>query len=370
MLVCTFPDFASRRGEARFDVRAGRGGEEGAPPLCEHNALHALKEKTGLTKAKVGERAWRTAVSYVDPYSKLPSLHRAPSRAYFKLLEIGTDMLSAPPLPISSALFLCEAPGGFVHAAHDMWRVQTAVAHSDLSKTPFPFLPRGTEVVHADLLVEAEHARLLQALAGRRFDLVTADGCVDIEHRHAQAEVANLGLFFLQSGTALASQKEGGSFVLKVFDVETTSLASLLLAVASCYATARLCKPLTSRASNGERYAVFSGFRQGAVSDAVSSELLRLGFLGDVHVQHLFPLAPEEASFFRDAHAKFTRLQCSALQKTIDVASGRIDARSPGGEDASLAFCSRYVATRNRSGPASRKEWQRERGRTAEAGGD
>ena len=61
----------------------------------ENKSLDELKMKVGHAKLTYGADPWMTAANFVDPYSGLSQLHRAPSRAYFKLVEIG-DLTPSP----------------------------------------------------------------------------------------------------------------------------------------------------------------------------------------------------------------------------------------------------------------------------------
>ena len=111
--------------------------------------------------------------------------------------------------------------------------------------------------------------------------------------------------------------------MLKVFDVETRALACLLLDLSPFYASSSICKPRTSRASNGERYALFTGFLGGPAAAEFASRLMRLSS-GAAAAASPLALSLSELSYFRQAHSAFGKAQAKALKTTIDVVDGKV----------------------------------------------
>ena len=234
------------------------------PPFVS-SRLEDLKRRVGVAKLQVGAEGWRTAVTFVDRFSNLTQLHRVPSRAYFKMAEIVRVLSTTP----TNALHLCEAPGGFAVCVQDTWAC-TASAHSLSGPNAISFRPLPMRVsrldglpANADLIETAVVDQLAQG--GRTFDLVTADGSADHDGEPVAVERNHHLLACREAAVALLTLREGGSFVLKLFDLALANTHRLLFAVASTFARAQLVKPLSSRATNGEVYLVCQGFRVGAV---------------------------------------------------------------------------------------------------------
>ena len=234
--------------------------QQGLPVLrVDHADLTVAKDKVGEVKVRHGEDAWRTAVNFVDPYAALPLQVRVPSRAYFKWVEMAETI----PKP-SNILHLCEAPGGFVQANWDMFRTPW-VAHSLKCSIRFKRMPPGGRVWEegdGDLLDDATFDRMRGKLCND-FDCVTADGSVDFESEHSRVEECNFHLLLRQCILARFALRPGGSLVVKVFDVTTECTWGVVQLLAQWFDKVRIVKPASSRASNGECYAVCTGLKEG-----------------------------------------------------------------------------------------------------------
>ena len=262
--------------------------------LYTDRALDACKEGVGEASLRYGANAWRTAVACTDPLETLSHTRKpyVASRAFYKLVEL-VDLLPLP--PCGPFLHLCDAPGGFVQAAHDMYGAEW-IAHSlqvspstrsvatekpevvpdhsmirppcaSPSAAPFKRVPANGKVLklaeRGDLLKPTPFAQLVnltQLGPYKRYGLVTADGSVDFEHSHANAETENAHLLLRQAIVAKCALAQGGCFVLKLFDCRTEATMGLVQLVASWFERTRVAKPQTSRPTNGERYLVCSGF--------------------------------------------------------------------------------------------------------------
>ena len=289
--------------------------EEGAPRVCiRDDFLARAKERCGEVKACHGDAAWRTAVNYVDPCAQLPTQRRVASRAYFKWVELSSLVDVRPGQRV---LHLCEAPGGFAQASHDLKLHWTA--HSLHTPTSIRFRrlpPDGLLVRHVpaggDLLDDAALAHLTSTLRG--YDHVTADGSLDFEQDHANAEACNFALALREAVVARRALAPGGSFTLKLFDVTLECTWGLVQMLAHWFDRVSLCKPQSSRASNGEVYAVCTGFRDTGEADVATPT-------GPVAS---FGAPTSDAALCAAlADARFRRSQLAALTAACDVCSGK-----------------------------------------------
>ncbi len=106
-----------------------------------------------------------------------------------------------------------------------------------------------------------------------KVDFITADGGFEWVNENIQ-EQEYFKLLFSQIIFAINMQKKGGSFVCKFFETFTTTSFKFVSILNSLYDKVFMVKPLTSRPSNSEKYAVCVGFKY-ADSDAKLKSILK-----------------------------------------------------------------------------------------------
>lgn len=323
------------------------------PPevLYTNEELDAAKEGVGEVGLKYGPAAWRSAMACVDPLSTLTH-DRTPhvaSRAYYKLVEL-VDHLPLKPCP--PFLHLCDAPGGFVQAAFDMYGgpwvahslqkgptgkhteataesgVASAVASAAPGASPtaaaFKNLPPDGQILkladRGDLLCEVPFQQLINLTRFgpyKQYGLVTADGSVDFEHAHASAEVQNLHLILRQALIAKTSLAQGGCFILKLFDCRTTATLGMIELIAGWFERTKIVKPQTSRPTNGEKYLVCSGFCVCNTPIAPPNPSISLRTVtSELHSETIKDVLRAEASF-ADAQRKSIELAFKAVRGAV-----------------------------------------------------
>ena len=92
-------------------------------------------------------------------------------------------------------------------------------------------------------------------------DIVTADGGFDFTTDFNHQELVSLKLILSQIAFAIACQKKGGSFFIKMFDTFTPASIDMLYLLTMLYDQVYYCKPHTSRYANSEKYIICKGFR-------------------------------------------------------------------------------------------------------------
>lgn len=226
-------------------------------------ALEALKARVPAAVDAVGRRAWESIVGVPVPSqiaTRPPSSPSATvaSRAYYKMRELMCTC--AIPPPDGPTVHLCEAPGGFVQAVadagpSDRWS-WLAISLGDAEAPQFhPQLPydRG-RVVTADVAHGLDdHVPRGTAV------LVTADGATDVPHD--RLEEAHFPLLVAQARAAVHCLAPGGWFVLKLFEGGRRPTQHLVAQLTREFAECNLIKPVTSRATNSERYLVCREYR-------------------------------------------------------------------------------------------------------------
>ncbi len=95
---------------------------------------------------------------------------------------------------------------------------------------------------------------------GDKVDLVTGDGGFDWTNENIQEQEC-IKLIYGQILTALNIQKQGGHFILKVFETFTKVSCKFIILLKYFYDEVHIVKPLTSRESNSEKYLVCKNFK-------------------------------------------------------------------------------------------------------------
>jgi 23S rRNA U2552 (ribose-2'-O)-methylase RlmE/FtsJ len=94
-----------------------------------------------------------------------------------------------------------------------------------------------------------------------KMDIITADGGFDFSVDFNNQENIAVPLILSEVFYALALQKEGGSFILKIFDIFHKTTVDILYLLSYYYTNVCIMKPYTSRIANSEKYVICQGFK-------------------------------------------------------------------------------------------------------------
>jgi hypothetical protein len=94
-----------------------------------------------------------------------------------------------------------------------------------------------------------------------QFDLITGDGGFDFSVHYLSQEMVSASLIICQVSFAIALQKLGGTFIIKVFDTFSKVSLDILYLLSNIYETVHIVKPHTSRYANSEKYIICKNFR-------------------------------------------------------------------------------------------------------------
>lgn len=205
------------------------------------------------------------------------------SRAFFKLWELlhlfPSPLKQINPIPIK-IIALAEGPGGFIEAMQ-CWRKQYAPSIQDeiigvtLKSTnkEIPgwkkarFFLENNPNVRIDYcsdntgnLYNVDNLRYLHNHHKNTVDLVTADGGFDFSDDFNNQEQKSYRIIFCECIGALATLKENGMFICKIFDTFSRTTISMLQLLKAHFRKVVITKPNTSRPCNSEKYIVCEGF--------------------------------------------------------------------------------------------------------------
>lgn len=226
-------------------------------------------------------------ISYNHPVCSYKSI----SRSYFKLIEmIELYNFEFNKMQLRS-FHLAEGPGGFIEAIankrnnpKDCYYGFTLIDHSqDIPKwNKINALMRKHKNIHIEYgpnrdgnLYFLHNLIDLNTRFGESIDFITADGGFDFSIDFNKQEEASIKLIFSEVVYALHLQKEGGAFILKVFDIFHRVTVEILYLLSYFYDKVSIYKPQTSREANSEKYVVCIGFRNQKNKKDILKELTK-----------------------------------------------------------------------------------------------
>ena len=110
-------------------------------------------------------------------------------------------------------------------------------------------------------LISLENFRYCAAKYKNKMDIVTADGGFDFSVDFNNQENIATQLILSEVFYALALQKQGGTFILKIFDIFHKPTIDILYLLSYYYTNVMIMKPYTSRVANSEKYVICQGFK-------------------------------------------------------------------------------------------------------------
>jgi 23S rRNA U2552 (ribose-2'-O)-methylase RlmE/FtsJ len=311
----------------------------------------SMKEQIGVLDR---EHKWELAKKMVNPYElvythddeRLPpslSLEQPLSRSYFKMIEILDvfqffQTVGKDTYKLRSA-HVAEGPGGFIQAFahradHYKKQVMSSVAmtlrpttsHVPGWKKATAFLQKYKHVkIHygvdgtGDIYSTQNQASFEEVCQPLGVHLFTADGGFDFSIDYSCQEQKVFQLLVCSSQIGLRVLKQGGCFVLKIFDCMSPSTQALILLLGRSFSEWTLYKPAMTRPCNSERYFLGKGFRgvQAAVLEQLSQMYL--------HAQEgRFPntddsswMKENEKTFFIHHNEMTASIQIQSIQEAI-----------------------------------------------------
>jgi DNA-directed RNA polymerase subunit E'/Rpb7 len=226
------------------------------------------------------------------------------SRAFFKLWEILNDVDGPNENNSIKIACLAEAPGGFISS---LWNYRNRIINQsndefwtislrksditgpmvrdfddDASKYFFDYINKQGGKINVDdktsgdLTDTSVIKSFISDVGKSSCSYITADGGIDksTNELYDLEEVANAKLFYGEIITAIGLQKEGGTFVIKFYDIYYEITVQLILLLQKYYEKVSITKPKTSRPANSEKYIVAEKFI--GISDSEYEEYLSL----------------------------------------------------------------------------------------------
>lgn len=253
------------------------------------NSLHKYLDKV-KGKIEIYNKSWdifkKITNNYEYIHTNIPHINKPVcsyiplSRSFFKMIELLNELNILKELPENNlnSFHLAEGPGGFIEALcylrkniSDNYYGMTLIDDNDknipgwkkshlyLNKNPNIKLEYGVD--GTGNIMNPENLMYCYNRFNNSIDIVTADGGFDFSINFNKQEVMCCKLIYAEIANAVAIQKKGGTFILKIFDIFSKGTVDALFLLSSLYDSVYITKPNTSRTANSEKYVVCKGFR-------------------------------------------------------------------------------------------------------------
>lgn len=253
------------------------------------NDMYDLIEKIKFVKSKIdiNPKKWAIIKKIINEYeyiytSSNPTRNIADvhpySRSYFKMKEIINTFNI---LKESNNIFsIAEAPGGFIQCFLDYKNnnIDATSLLSDDKRIPY-WNKKLTNSDNVNFLYGINKngdicniKNVLSIIKNKRdyYDIITADGGFDYSVDYNNQEKDSLKLIQSEIFVALNTQKVGGSFICKIFDIFLKETIYLIYILSLSYEEILFYKPSVSRMSNSEKYIIckkYKGYNTKLVND-------------------------------------------------------------------------------------------------------
>lgn len=228
-----------------------------------------------------------------SPYKSIANLEPI-SRSFFKMIEMFYNFI--PEYIISpkedygikeilekfnkiTTLHLCESPGGYAacirylrsyHPNDEIYAISIRPTNKNipgwnkasqfLHKNPQVKILYGSDNT-GDLYKPQNIYQTMIDVGQYKCDIITGDGGFDFSNEFNNQETNMSKLIYAQLITALICQKKGGTFILKIFDINYLITQNILNIIMAYYQNVYIYKPCTSRIANSEKYIICQNYR-------------------------------------------------------------------------------------------------------------
>tara|TARA_Y100000992_G_scaffold302444_2_gene276644 strand:+ start:202 stop:1653 length:1452 start_codon:yes stop_codon:yes gene_type:complete len=205
------------------------------------------------------------------------SKYKPLSRSFFKMIEIiGVFNIFTNDSPIKS-FHLAEGPGGFIEAFNfyrknkeDIYYGITLISENN----NVPSWKKADNYIKSNSNIKIEYGKskdgdlfninnfeFFKNNYKNSLDFITADGGFDFSSDFNNQEELSYKLILVQIFYAIIIQKEGGTFILKIFDIFKYKTVEVIYFLSLFYETIYIYKPCTSRVANSEKYLICKKFK-------------------------------------------------------------------------------------------------------------
>ena len=301
-----------------------------------------LLEDLKRNKNKIdNQKNWDIAKKYANIYEFIFSFNNdgvanvVPiSRSYFKLIEILKDNSVLMNNLEIKASCICEGPGGFIQAINDVYKnkkvnpVDCITLLSNDKRVPNWKLKNITNYKicygydkTGNIYNIQNIVFFVNTVGPHSCNLVTADGGFDFSKNFNAQEKDFLLLMLCEIYICLNIQQEGGTFIIKVFDLFDINTINMIALLRLFYDKITIQKPKTSRPANSEKYLICSNFtlKNKALIDHIKSKICNGVFSIDEIIS--LDLKLNTLIHIYEYNTQFVNTQIFYINKTLTLLS-------------------------------------------------
>lgn len=201
------------------------------------------------------------------------------SRSFFKLHEIIKDYNLLYNKNKNTITCIAEGPGGFIQSLlynteQKNIEIENIYGITLLSKNKK--VPSWNNMIinnkdinildgvkkNGDICDIDNIKSFIKTIGENSCDIVTGDGGIDFSVDYNKQEELSYNFIFYEILITLHIQKNGGSCVIKMFDLIHINTLQLLYILRLCYNEVYINKPVTSRSTNSEKYIICKGYKR------------------------------------------------------------------------------------------------------------
>lgn len=157
---------------------------------------------------------------------------------------------------ITHILDLCAAPGGFSEYLTAKYFHHVHITAISLNRSI-----KFSKFTN-DYFVKKQYANVItdELNLNNKYMLVLADGSISHKNDENNKELNSIPLIFAEFKHAINNIANGGTFIVKTFNVYSEFMMDLIYYTAMAFEKIKIFKPYSSRSSNDERYIIFSNY--------------------------------------------------------------------------------------------------------------
>ena len=242
-----------------------------------------LNEAKSLIDDYKEDYVWDYAKKVVNKYEliymtgkierkKSMSLYHPISRSFFKLHEILKDFNINFEGDKVVGVHLAEGPGGFMETMCynnpdkdcKLYGITLEPTHKHIPKwgNLRKYIDKNTfKITYGNLYHLKDIDNFCDKITEKKIDIITADGGFDFSVDYNEQEHLYHRICFGELVCHFQIQSLGGCFVCKIFDIYSIFTIQVLYILYCHYEEVYICKPLSSRPANSEKYIVCKGFK-------------------------------------------------------------------------------------------------------------
>ena len=263
--------------------------------------------------------------------------HKPLSRSFFKMIEIIDTFNFLTEKNSIKTFHLAEGPGGFIEAfkykrnnKEDTYYGMTLLSEN----VNIPSWKKATQLLNANKNIKIEYGAskngdlfLKENLVycykkyNRTMNYITGDGGFDFSADFNNQEDVSFKLILSQIFFALIMQKEGGHFILKIFDVFRIKTIEAIYLLCNLYENVFIFKPNTSRSANSEKYIICRNYKNNnkkIISNIIENYDLLISNIENVYSLFNIKLCKLFITKLQEINAIYGQQQLENISNTIN----------------------------------------------------